>query len=238
MRIKFIRSIRQSYLTHRVPRFTYLRNFNLTHKHTFNAATSLAFSVMRGGNRAHIYARRVYSARARQERRSRFNAKVSWRGFSPFTWSNPRSCFATVCVTYPRSAKLTCRRGKSARAWHDGRQAHLVQNNCLLLQLTLGRLRCVHAAYVQFYADLHRGCTHSRHGEMHMERAYTPPRRELLSDYFSTIFWWKSNRKHAFARMRFSYFAWQITNLYYTTFTVPASVMRSCCRIKTAKVTL
>lgn len=92
-------------------------------------------------------------------------------------------------MTYARSAKLSCRLVENPRARHDdARQAHLAQNNCLLLQLTLGRLRCV-----QFYADLH--CGSSWHHEMHME--YTAPyhrntklpngqlRRAKRLDYFS-----------------------------------------------------
>jgi len=78
-------------------------------------------------------------------------------------------------MTYARSAKLSCRLVENPRARHDdARQAHLVQNNCLLLQLTLGRLRCV-----QFYADLH--CGSSWHREMHMEHTASYHRNTKLS---------------------------------------------------------
>lgn len=81
------------------------------------------------------------------------------------------------------------------------------------------------ALHVQFYADLHRGCyVWSTQSEMHMKRTYTSSPRELLSNDFSTIFRRKSNR--------FSCFVSRITNLYCTTFTVPASVMRSRYRVK------
>lgn len=159
----------------------------------------------------------IQSAWRGEDGRLRFNAKVSWRGFSPFTRSNPSPlpnshvsvsrddgmcgmCARDVCTK--RETKLSPRE-KNPR--HDGARrptrgrARLAQNNCLLLQLTLGRLRSFTQIRTVDLVDIAK-CIWSQTHTGVLNHAQLPGERSRHATrlYF---FWWTRD-----AFTRFPYF--------------------------------